>query len=502
MAAVAMGYDTAVIGGTMALESFRRDFGMAAKNNDTVQGSIVSSFQGGCVVGSLAMFPLAERLGRRVAVVISAAIFMVGGILMTAAQGTLAMVVAGRAVAGLGIGACSLIVPVYIAETAPPSIRGRLVGIFEIASQAGGMLGFWINYAADRSISQGQPAQWMLPLGLQLVPGALLGAGILLCPESPRWLALQERWEEAGKTLAALRRLPGEHDHVRNELAEMAQQIRERAARRLTFGGMVKKLVQRGVRNRVGIGLLLMACQNLTGVNVVTYYSPRLFETLGMEATETKLFATGLYGVVKTAGMLLFSFLLVEKLGRRMGLIWGALLGSLPMWYLGVYVMKVEPQAEWAKRNAWGYLGLACIYLYGFIYCATWQGITWVYCSEIFPLDIRMLCTALTTAHQWLWSFLVSRTTPYMLTSMGYGVFLLFASLMVAMGIWAALCIPETKGHSLEDMEDLFSSSKFKAVWHDLVPKKQKVSVQVVRRLAPADNKKRRSGVVVSPLPK
>lgn len=120
------------------------------------------------------------------------------------------------------------------------------------------------------------------------------------------------------------------------------------------------------------------------------------------------------------------------------------------MWYIGGYVMRANPAGrntgDTVSQDAWGYLAMVCVYLYGFIYCATWQGITWVYCSEIFPLDIRMLCVAITTADQWLWSFIISRTTPYMITLLGYGTYMLFGSLMILMGGWAFFFIPETKG--------------------------------------------------------
>ncbi|TQV96725.1 sugar transporter [Cordyceps javanica] len=365
MSAIAMGYDTSVIGGTMALDSFRRDFGLlgkTGKERDTLQGNIVSTFQAGCFFGSLLTFPLAEKYGRKKTVFLAAAVFIVGGTLMTAAQGILALLITGRAVAGLGIGAASLIVPVYIAEVSPPSIRGRLIGIFEIASQGGGMLGFWINYASNRTINNANDAQWIMPLGLQLVPGALLCVGMLFCPESPRWLARQDRWEEAEGVLADLRGLAGNTEYVRDELSEIRQQIEERTANRMTFRESLKRLLQRGVRNRICIGLLLMACQNLTGVNIITYYSPRIFETLGIQGTETKLFATGFYGIAKTVGMVIFSVWLVERLGRRKGLIWGAFVGSFPMWYIGGYVMKADPADNAAAgnvdRNGWGYLAM------------------------------------------------------------------------------------------------------------------------------------------------
>ncbi|KAJ8097181.1 putative quinate permease protein [Lipomyces tetrasporus] len=466
MGSVAMGYDTSVIGGSMALDSFRRDFGLvdvSSRERDTLQGNIVSTFQAGTFFGALLTFPLGEKFGRKKAIMMAISIFLVGGSIMTASSGHLGLIYAGRAIAGFGIGSVSLLVPVYIAETSPPSIRGRLVGIFEICSQAGGMCGFWINYIVDRTISDETAVQWQVPLGLQLLPGVLLLAGILWCPESPRWYAKQDRWDDATKTLGWIRMLPADDSFIQQELQDIrAQNLLSSPSpgTKHTKRYYVKRLLQKGTRNRIGIGLLLMAFQNLTGVNIITYYSPRIFETLGITGTSTKLFATGFYGVAKTLGMIIFSVWLVEKLGRRSGLIWGAFVGSLPMWYLGGYVLRADPTGAAARgdtsRDAWGYLAMVCVYLYGLIYCATWQGITWVVCSEIFPIDIRMLCVAITTADQWLWSFIVSRTTPYMITSLGYGTYMFFAALMVCMGFWAWFFVPETKGKTLEEMDAIF----------------------------------------------
>ncbi|KAF3313043.1 hypothetical protein TWF173_006424 [Orbilia oligospora] len=448
MGSLAMGYDTAVIGSTMALDSFKRDFGLNSGSQhwrDTLQGNIVSTFQAGTFFGALLPFAIGEKFGRKKAIMLAVAIFLIGGTLMTCSNGHLPLIYAGRAIAGFGIGFVSLLVPVYIAETSPPSIRGRLVGIFEILSQAGGMCGFWINYVVNRTISVDTKVQWIIPLALQLLPGVLLLCGIFWCPETPRY-----------------------HGYVRGELEEIRRQVSSRnlpSENRNTKRYYLSRIFQKGTRNRIGIGLLLMAFQNLTGVNIITYYSPRIFETLGIQGTDTKLFATGFYSVAKTLGMIIFSVWLVEKVGRRRGLIWGAFIGSIPMWYLGGYVLKSGPAGAAARgdvaRSGWGYLAMVCVYLYGLIYCATWQGITWVYCSEIFPLDIRMLCVAITTADQWFWSFIISRTTPYMITSLGYGTYTFFASLMVCMGIWAWCFVPETKGKGLEEMGDIFGVRKF-----------------------------------------
>ncbi|RSM11734.1 hypothetical protein CEP52_002912 [Fusarium oligoseptatum] len=449
MSALAMGYDTAVIGGTMALESFIRDFGLdtAEKTErDTLQGNIVSTFQAGCFFGALLTFPIAEKYGRKRTIIGAALVFLLGGTLMTAANGKMAMVVAGRAVAGLGIGASSLTVPVYIAETAPPSIRGRLVGIFEIASQGGGMLGFWINYATDRTIDVNSKTQWIIPLALQLAPGLGLAIGMTWCPESPRWLARGDQFDAAEK---------GSHHDSRTPIRPRKDQF--------------KKLFQKGVRNRMGIGMALMFLQSFTGVNIITYYAPRIFESLGVPGTSLKLFSTGFYGIAKTLGMFLFTFWVVEKVGRRKGLIWGAALGCIPMWYIGGYVMRADPAAAAASgvvnRDGWGYLAIVCVYINAVIICATWQGITWTYASEIFPLDIRMLCVAVTTADTWLGSFIIARSTPYMISDLGYGAYFFFSAILVCMGIWSVFFVPETKGISLEEMDALFMKPVYKTVW-------------------------------------
>lgn len=392
---------------------------------------------------------------------------------MTAANGNLNMIYAGRAVAGLGIGASSLTVPVYIAETAPPSIRGRLVGIFEIASQGGGMLGFWINYGTDQHISSNSVAQYVIPLALQLAPGLLLGLGMFFfCPESPRWLARQDNFEAAEKILCDLRGLPSEHEYIMREMGDIRRQVEERSTLKMTKKEQFMKLFQRGTRNRMAIGLALMFLQSFTGVNIITYYAPRIFETLGITGTSTKLFSTGFYGIAKTLGMCTFTFYVVEKVGRRKGLLWGAALGCIPMLYIGGYVSKVSELSlpyspEWladqhspqndpvaaaaagtTARSAAGYVAMVAVYLNAFIICATWQGITWTYASEIFPLDIRMLCVSLTTADTWLGSFIIARSTPYMISDLGYGAYFFFGAILICMGVWAFFCVPETKGRT------------------------------------------------------
>ena len=243
--------------------------------------------------------------------------------------------------------------------------------------------GFWINYATDRTINSNNKAQWVIPLALQLVPGVLLCGGMFFCPESPRWLARGDNFDKAERIISSLRNLPADHLYIRNEMNEIRIQVEERSTNKMSKKQQVQKLFQKGVRNRMGIGLALMFLQSFTGVNIITYYAPRIFESLGVPGTSLKLFSTGFYGISKTLGMITFTMVVVERVGRRKGLIWGAALGCVPMLYIGGYVLKADPVAALAagntNRDGWGYLAMVCVYVNAFIICATWQGITWTY---------------------------------------------------------------------------------------------------------------------------
>lgn len=460
----------------MALDSFTKDFefvNMTDYERDDAQANIASVFQLGAMAGAFVTFPIAEKVGRRRAVFFACIVFMLGASLMTGAHGVMGMMIAGRVLAGFGIGSATLTVPVYIAEVAPPSIRGRLVGIFEVTSQSGAMLGFWINYATDQTISDDNSAQWIIPLALQLLPVTLLACGIFFCPESPRWLARNDQFDKTEKVLTYIRGLPADHEFIRNEMEEIRKQVEERSTNKMSKKQQLQKMVSPGTRNRLGVGAFLMFLQSFTGVNIMTYYSPRIFETLGIMGTSTKLFSTGIYGVAKTAGMVLFTVWVVESLGRRKGLICGAFLGALPLFYVGGYVVVADPASRAVEgqiqQDGWGYFAMVCIYLNAFIICATWQGITWTYAAEIFPLDIRMLCVAVTTSSTWIGSFFIARVTPFMITGLGYGTFFVFGGIVILMGIWAFAFVPETKGEiSIDASHNVHFSSPLTTVFRPL----------------------------------
>jgi len=202
-----------------------------------------------------------------------------------------------RVVAGLGVGIASVAVPLYISENAPRAIRGLLTGLYQQFIVSGIMLAFWIDYASLLHI--GGNAAWVVPLALQALPAVCLFFGMLFCNETPRHLAKKDRWEDAKRTLALVRNLPETHPYVQTEFAEICAQLeRERI---LSGGGSFRSLQKEmwripGNRKRLLLSVFLMTGQQLTGVNAINYYAPRIFLNLGVSSVNTGLFATGIYG--------------------------------------------------------------------------------------------------------------------------------------------------------------------------------------------------------------
>lgn len=232
-----------------------------------LSANIVSTLQAGCFAGALIASPCADKLGRRPSLMIAAVVALVGAMMQTGADGHLAALYVGRFVTGLGVGAASMVTPLYVSENAPRAIRGGLTGIYQLFIVFGVMLAFWINYGSLLHLSG--KAQYIVPLSMQGLPAVLLFIFISLCNESPRFLAKQDRWEEAKSTLARVRALPESHAYVNEEFLEICAVIEKE---RLLIGGASFWNLQRemwtipGNRKRALISITLMVCQQMTGV--------------------------------------------------------------------------------------------------------------------------------------------------------------------------------------------------------------------------------------------
>jgi MFS family permease len=266
------GYDSAFIGGTPALPSFKDAYGLTGASADvaaSLSSNIVSTFQGGAFFGSMLGFVLGERFGRKPVLLVATCIFCIGAILRLIGQ--IDLLYAGRALTGVGVGATSMILPIYLSECAPPNIRGRLVGFFEVMLQTALVVGFWVNYGVNENVPRTSSNQWHIPVALQLAPADML---LLMVPfftvESPRWLVSKGRSQDAQKALSWVRSLPEDDLYLQHELHRIENGVNEDlevagSGGTSTYVKIAKELFSEGVRNRLMIGTSLMVLQNMTG---------------------------------------------------------------------------------------------------------------------------------------------------------------------------------------------------------------------------------------------
>lgn len=267
MAACAIGYDSAFIGTTLALPSFTEEFKFEEYSESglaLLKQNIVSVYQAGAFFGSLAAYPSSYFVGRRWSLLIFALIFELGAGIMLGANGDrgLALILGGRVLAGFGVGGMSNMTPIYISELSPPAIRGRLVGLYELGWQIGGLVGFWINYGVNTTMEP-STAQWLIPFAVQLIPGGLLMLGLVFIPESPRWLFSKGRRDKAMKILTWLRHLEPTDIYILEEVRYIDDDL-ERYRREVGAGFWkpFASLKQRRIQWRFLLGGLLFVLQN------------------------------------------------------------------------------------------------------------------------------------------------------------------------------------------------------------------------------------------------
>ena len=258
-----IGYDSAFIGTTLALPSFTEEFHFAeysAYSLAQLKQNIVSVYQAGAFFGSLAAYASSYYLGRRKSLALFTVIFIIGAGIMLGANGDRGpgLIIGGRVLAGLGVGGCSNMTPIYISELAPPAVRGRLVGIYELGWQIGGLVGFWINYGVNTTMAPSQ-SQWLIPFAVQLIPAGLLFVGTFFIPESPRWLFSKDRREEAMENLCWMRKLAPSDVYIVEEVNYIDEE--QERFRREVGGGFWKPfraLKERRIQWRFILGALAL----------------------------------------------------------------------------------------------------------------------------------------------------------------------------------------------------------------------------------------------------
>ncbi|KAK2768711.1 hypothetical protein FQN54_000567 [Arachnomyces sp. PD_36] len=450
------------MGSVLALESFKSDFGLptgssgfADSENARVSSNVVSLLTAGCFFGAIGGSIANERFGRRYTLMALAVVFLIGASVQVAATHAISYIYAGRVVAGLGIGGMSAITPVFVAENCPPEVRGRITGLFQEFLVIGVTIAYWLSYGVSLNIAP-STKQWRIPVGFQIVPGGIMLIGLFFLKESPRWLVKQGRFDEATTSLSYMRNEEPGNPEVQRELAEIRASIDDELA--ATEGVSWKEVLLPGNRVRFINGFVIMFWQQFSGTNSIGYYAPQIFQTIGVAETDTSLFATGIYGVVKVISTGIFLFVGIDKIGRRWSLVAGGLWMAVMMFILGA-VLVTNPPVVGATSVSSASIGMiVMIYFYVIGYSASWGPIPWVYLSEIFPTRLRAYGVGMGSATQWLFNFVITYVTPAAINNIGWRTFIMFGVFCLAMSTWIFFCVKETKNKTLEDMDVLFGN--------------------------------------------
>jgi SP family galactose:H+ symporter-like MFS transporter len=441
LAGLLFGLDIGVISGA---EGFiQKSFSITDKLIEIV----VSAILWGAVFGTLLSGVLSNKLGRRGAILVSAVIFVIGSVVCAFSPDAKILIFA-RFFLGIAIGVASFTAPLYLSEISPQRVRGSMISMYQLMITIGIVLAFlsntWLgNYAVIDGVTGGH---WRMMLGIIAIPAAVMFLGVLFLPESPRWLFLKGRKENA---VSVFQRMHLPTDEISREVIEIEESLRVKQS------GFGMLLNNSNFRRAVGLGVGLQVIQQLTGINVVMYYAPRIFKIAGFASTEHQLWGTVIVGVTNVLATFI-AIAFVDRLGRKPIMYAGfAVMGAAMVTVGLLFNMDLEKNA---MLGTWA-IGALLLFIVGFAMSA--GPIIWVICSEIFPLSGRDLGVTFSTATNWIVNAIVGGTFLTLLHTLGNGnTFLLYGGLNVLFVIFFLLLVPETKGVSLEKIEANLLSGK------------------------------------------
>jgi len=440
------GFDTAVISGV--LQFVVKDFHFSL----LMEGWFVSSALLGCILGVSAAGKLSDMYGRKKIMILSASLFFISAIgCMLAANSTL--LISFRLIGGLGIGVASMICPLYIAEFSPSNFRGRMVTLYQLAITIGIVSAYftnvyfvkvstnnsfsgWLHYIITQDV-------WRSMIGIGMIPAFIFLICLFLVPESPRWLLLKGREKEAFKYLQKINTPVA----AQNEINDIKKNIKEES-------GSIKELFSPVYRTALIIGLALPFLSQVSGINAIIYYGPSILDKAGFSLGDA-LGGQVTIGIVNV----LFTFVAiftVDKWGRKPLLILGISGAVIALVVIGILFKMNVTEGPWI---------LVFILLFIACFAFSFGPVSWIIISEIFPTAVRGRAMSLATLSLWIANFFVGQLTPLMLKSDSWGpaaTFWTFA-VLCAPGLWLTWkLIPETKGKSLEEIEQIWKGRKVK----------------------------------------
>ncbi|KAJ2995484.1 hypothetical protein HDV02_000769 [Globomyces sp. JEL0801] len=457
------GYEIGVIGQVMTLDSWIYDFdGLTRPLTKDDKGKYTHDKDAYSLLNALTTFSFLVgcAIGRRKTILVSGVLFLIGALCQSFAPiGPLLQIIfyGGRLVGGFGIGMASMCVPLYIAETAPTHIRGRLITVQQLMITIGILIASIMN-AIVISVMEPvegylvtdfpQSNEWRYALAIQMIPALFLTIIMIFMPESPRWLAAQGENEQCLVILAKLSGLEPNHEYVQYEYKDILKTVQDE--KEIGNGNWSELFSEESLKRRTIITFLIQLFQQWTGINVIFYYGPQILQNMGLSHRQAQIPGAIGNNIVNMIGTLPGMYL-IEKVGRRSLLISGGI-GMFLSQFLVTICLTVGNE----ENKILNVIALMAIASFTISFGASWGPCAWVYQSEVFPLRVRAKGTGLATFSNWFNGALVSAINPFFQSNFPNQMFLVYGCMDVLATIFAYKFVPETMGKSLEDMEYLF----------------------------------------------
>ncbi|ROV97115.1 hypothetical protein VMCG_07529 [Cytospora schulzeri] len=453
------GYDQGIISVILTMDHFLERFPEVAETASGagfLKGLMTAMITLGAAFGAFNVGWISDAYSRKYTIIFAVVIFTIGSVLQVAAV-DYAMLVVARLIGGVGIGLLSAVVPLYISEISPAEIRGSLLVFEQLSIVAGIIVAYWITFGTRYIPNHWS---WRLPFLLQIIPGLVLGAGAILLPFSPRWLANQGMDNQCLNTLSRLRQLPKTDSRVEREwldiLAEarVQQQLlieRHSSIMHPTFIHKVRLELATwadcfrgaGCRRRTMVASGVAIFQQFVGVNALVYYSPTLFAKMGL-GYDAELVASGVLNVLQLLGIITSVFAM-DRVGRRTLLLGG----SMAMFTCHVVVAALVGRfsGDWTAHVAERWVSVAFLLVFIFVYGCSWGPVGRAMPAEIFPSSLRAKGVATAVCFNWVSNFIITTNNGT------YAFFAIFCGLSY---VFTFYCVPETSGRTLEEMDQVF----------------------------------------------
>ncbi len=451
LAGMLFGYDQGVIAG--ALKGIGRSFDVG----DGAKEIITSWVTLGAMIAALAAGMAADRFGRRPVLLAAGLLFIVGAGVQALTPGV-EILVLGRLVTGFGIGFASVIAPLYAAEMAPARIRGRIVSSYQLAITFGIFLAYLVSDLLDS-------AEWRTMFLLAAIPGVLLLIGVMVAPESARWLVKVGRKDKARESLAKVT----EPDQVDSELGKVEAQIVEEAAEgEASWSEVFSPRVRKALI--VGVGLSIF--QQITGINAIIYYANDIFESAGLISTQSQtaatLYAVGLTNVLAT----FIAVAYIDRFGRRPLLLMGLTGMFVSLCAVGLGFATQSSADPAAGASIVGIITIAGLVVFIASFAFSLGPVVWTIISEIYPGRVRGKAVSFATAANWATAFLVAQFFLTLTGGIGNSAtFFLFAGMCVLGFIFVWRYVPETRGRTLEEIQQMWNKGGSVKEWEETAPR-------------------------------